>query len=88
MSLICLTYFYRVLAIRSGPVSGLQVRVQSCPWQPQENRSSTVVKDAKWAELGGPFKDVHMNKMDGRNFVSKVELLMACLNRESHPTTY
>lgn len=72
----------RVLSIRSGPVSGLRVFVQTCPRLPEENGSTTIVKDKKWAQLGGPFREVHLEKMEGRNFINKVELLMGCLAKE------
>jgi len=38
-----------------------------------------VVTAQKWVNAGGPFHEVHLDKMEGKNFVNKIELLMACL---------
>ncbi len=69
------------MSIRSGPESGLKVSIQMSPWKPGENGSS-VIRDPKWSHLGGPFKPVHLDKTEGKNIVNKVELLMACFNRD------
>ncbi|XP_064623431.1 mediator of RNA polymerase II transcription subunit 17-like isoform X2 [Lineus longissimus] len=70
----------RVLSIRSAPVSGIQVSVQSCPKQADETNSNhTLVKDNKWTSLGSPFKSINVNRIEGKNLVSKIELLMAAL---------
>lgn len=70
----------RVLSIRSGPMSGMKVSVQKCQ-PPAEGyvSASSVVRDPKWSLLGGPFQEVHLDHMEGRNSCHKIELLMACL---------
>lgn len=72
----------RVLSIRSGPVSGLQVSVQKCPKSAADVNGQSVIRDSKWNNLGGPFQDIKMAKLEGRNFANKIELLMAALTRD------
>ena len=75
-------YLHRVLSIRSGPVSGLQVSVQKCPKSAADVNGQSVIRDSKWNNLGGPFQDIKMAKLEGRNFANKIELLMAALTRD------
>lgn len=80
-----------MIAVRSGPFSGVQVHVQRTP-DPDAMRelresapnfhNAAVVTNRKWEKLGGPFHKVHLDKLEGRNFVNKMELLMACLSSE------
>ena len=39
----------------------------------------SLVKDPKWEHLSGSFKEVRWEKMEGRNYLNKMELLMASL---------
>ena len=71
----------RVMSIRSGAVSGLRVSVQRCPDEKDNARNSDVVQDEKWLNLGGPFREIHLGKMEGKNFANKIELLMASLSK-------
>ncbi len=70
---------YRVLSVRSGPVSGVRVFLQKCPREATQD-SGGLPLDPKWSLLGGPFQEVHLDRMEGRNFINKMELLMASLN--------
>ena len=75
----------RLLSFRSGAVSGLRVSVQYCPDPEASKHRSDVIQDEKWHDLGGPFRQIHLDKMDGRNFVNKVELLMAAFSQKLAP---
>ena len=74
----CIT-FDRVLAIKSGPSSRIRVYVQSS--QKENNKSRTLPSDNKWQFVGADFKEVDLSKFEGKNFASKLELLMATLSR-------
>ncbi|KAG7269786.1 hypothetical protein CRUP_033832 [Coryphaenoides rupestris] len=63
----------------SAITSGCKVLVQFPRSQNKEQPKSEVVQDAKWTHLRGAYKEVHWSKMEGRNFVYKMELLMAAL---------
>lgn len=67
------------ISVRNGPESGCKVLVQFPRSQAKELPKSDVVQDAKWTNLRGPYKEVHWARMEGRNFVYKMELLMAAL---------
>uniref|UniRef100_A0A8C9ZGY0 Mediator of RNA polymerase II transcription subunit 17 n=1 Tax=Sander lucioperca TaxID=283035 RepID=A0A8C9ZGY0_SANLU len=67
------------ISVRNGPESGCKVLVQFPRTQTKELPKSDVIQDAKWSHLRGPSKEVHWSKMEGRNFVYKMELLMAAL---------
>lgn len=44
---------------------------------------SRLVHERKWEHLGGQFRDVRLDRMEGRNFLHKMELLMASLTSSS-----
>ncbi|XP_071061393.1 mediator of RNA polymerase II transcription subunit 17 isoform X3 [Pseudochaenichthys georgianus] len=67
------------ISVRNGPESGCKVLVQFPRSQTKELPKSDVIQDPKWSHLRGPSKEVHWSKMEGRNFVYKMELLMAAL---------
>ncbi|XP_042703707.1 mediator of RNA polymerase II transcription subunit 17 isoform X2 [Chrysemys picta bellii] len=67
------------ISVRNGPESGSKVMVQFPRCQCKDLPKSDVLQDSKWNHLRGPFKEVQWNKMEGRNFVYKLELLMAAL---------
>ncbi|XP_073673915.1 mediator of RNA polymerase II transcription subunit 17 [Garra rufa] len=67
------------ISVRNGPESGCKVLVQFPRSQAKELPKSDVVQDGKWTHLRGPYKEVHWGRMEGRNFVYKMELLMAAL---------
>ncbi|KAF7692643.1 mediator of RNA polymerase II transcription subunit 17 [Silurus meridionalis] len=67
------------ISVRNGPESGFKVLVQFPRCQAKDLPKSDVLQDGKWNYLRGPYKEVHWSKMEGRNFVYKMELLMAAL---------
>ncbi|MED6235699.1 Mediator of RNA polymerase II transcription subunit 17 [Ataeniobius toweri] len=67
------------ISVRNGPESGCKVLVQFPRSQIKDLPKSDVVQDTKWNQLRGPHKEVNWSKMEGRNFVYKMELLMAAL---------
>lgn len=66
--------------VRNGPESGSKIMVQFPRNQCKDLPKSDVLQDNKWSHLRGPFKEVQWNKMEGRNFVYKMELLMSALS--------
>ncbi|XP_068601519.1 mediator of RNA polymerase II transcription subunit 17 isoform X2 [Brachionichthys hirsutus] len=67
------------ISVRNGPESGCRVLVQFPRGQTKEVPKTDVIQEAKWSHLRGPSKEVLWSKMEGRNFVYKMELLMAAL---------
>ncbi|XP_023595621.1 mediator of RNA polymerase II transcription subunit 17 [Trichechus manatus latirostris] len=68
------------ISVRNGPESGSKILVQFPRSQCKDLPKSDVLQDSKWNHLRGPFKEVQWNKMEGRNFVYKMELLMSALS--------
>nr|XP_008265692.1 mediator of RNA polymerase II transcription subunit 17 [Oryctolagus cuniculus] len=68
------------ISVRNGPESGSKIMVQFPRNQCKDLPKSDVLQDNKWNHLRGPFKEVQWNKMEGRNFVYKMELLMSALS--------
>ncbi|XP_010593693.1 mediator of RNA polymerase II transcription subunit 17 isoform X4 [Loxodonta africana] len=68
------------ISVRNGPESGSKVLVQFPRNQCKDLPKSDVLQDSKWNHLRGPFREVQWNKMEGRNFVYKMELLMSALS--------
>uniref|UniRef100_A0AAA9SZX3 Cofactor required for Sp1 transcriptional activation subunit 6 n=1 Tax=Bos taurus TaxID=9913 RepID=A0AAA9SZX3_BOVIN len=68
------------ISVRNGPESGSKIMVQFPRNQCKDLPKSDVLQDSKWNHLRGPFKEVQWNKMEGRNFVYKMELLMSALS--------
>ncbi|PZC85079.1 hypothetical protein B5X24_HaOG202843 [Helicoverpa armigera] len=71
----------RMLAIRCEPSVGIQVFIAQSPRK--DFFTSELVQDKKWEHLGGAFKEIKLEKMEGKNFLNKMELLMACLSSPS-----
>ncbi|KAK9870163.1 hypothetical protein WA026_006253 [Henosepilachna vigintioctopunctata] len=71
----------RIIAVRCEPQSGVQVSVAHSPRT--DFFPSRLVTERKWEHLGGQFRDVRLEKMEGRNFLHKMELLMASLTSNS-----
>ncbi|KAE8627733.1 hypothetical protein XENTR_v10007130 [Xenopus tropicalis] len=67
------------ISVRNGPESGTKVMVQFPRSQCKDLPKGDVLQENKWQYLRGPYKEVQWNKMEGRNFVYKMELLMAAL---------
>ncbi|EHB16239.1 Mediator of RNA polymerase II transcription subunit 17 [Heterocephalus glaber] len=68
------------ISVRNGPESGSKIMVQFPRNQCKDLPKNDVLQDSKWNHLRGPFKEVQWNKMEGRNFVYKMELLMSALS--------
>ena len=73
-----LFFFFRIIAIRCGPQSGIEVSISKSP-QELDFYPSTLVRDRKWQNLNGSFREVNWQKIEGKNFINKIEYLMASL---------
>ncbi|CAH0560142.1 unnamed protein product [Brassicogethes aeneus] len=72
----------RIIAVKCEPnQTGIQAGIQvSVAHSPRTDFfPSRLVTERKWEHLGGQFRDVRLDKMEGRNFLHKMELLMASL---------
>lgn len=70
--------FLRMISVRCEPQAGnLLVAIAHSPRK--DFFCGQLVKERKWENLGGPFKEVRWDKMEGKNFLNKMELLMASL---------
>ncbi|XP_067009669.1 mediator of RNA polymerase II transcription subunit 17 [Anabrus simplex] len=67
----------RLIAVRCEPHTGVQVAIAQSPRK--DFFPGQLVKERKWENLGGSFKEVRWDKMEGKNFLNKMELLMASL---------
>lgn len=67
----------RLIAVRCEPQGAVQVSIAHSP--KKDFFSGQLVKERKWENLGGAFKEVRWDKMEGKNFLNKMELLMASL---------
>ena len=64
--------------MRCGPQAGhLKVYLASYPRTDMEK--NRILQDSRWEQLNAPFEVVRLDKMEGRNFLNKMELLMAAL---------
>ena len=45
----------------------------------ESTAAGLAVSNRKWDNLPGEFKEVRLDKMDGKNLLAKVELLMAAV---------
>ena len=64
--------------MRHSPQSGLaSVFVASAPQK--DFFTTSIIKDTRWSNLPDSFHEVNVDKMDGRNLLNKIELLMAAL---------
>lgn len=71
----------RIIAVKCEPQAGIQVSVAHSPRT--DFFPSRLVTERKWEHLGGQLRDVRLDKMEGRNFLHKMELLMASLTSNS-----
>lgn len=71
----------RLIAIRCEPQGKVHVSIAHSPRK--DFFSGQLLKERKWENLGGPFKEVRWDKMEGKNFLNKIELLMASLTSSS-----
>ena len=60
----------RIIALRHGPESGVDVSISSSP-QEQVFYPSTLVKDMRWQNVTGSFREVSLERIEGRNLISK-----------------
>ncbi|XP_063842068.1 mediator of RNA polymerase II transcription subunit 17-like isoform X2 [Scylla paramamosain] len=67
----------KVIGVHSGPHQRVSVFVSSSP-RP-DFYPSTVVSEQRWEHLGSVWQEVRHDRMEGRNFLNKMELLMAAL---------
>jgi len=68
----------KFIAVRHSPASGqASVYVASSP--KKDFYTTSVLRDAKWSNLPDAFGHVNVEKMDGKNLLNKIELLMAAL---------
>ena len=47
-----------------------------------ESHPSPAVTDPSWLEHGAPFKEINLEKLEGRNLASKIDMLMAHLSMQ------
>ncbi|XP_038046078.1 mediator of RNA polymerase II transcription subunit 17-like isoform X2 [Patiria miniata] len=69
----------RTLAVRSDPLNGIRVQVKGCKNPHDTEQKSNVVTDPKWETIMTDYREVDMDRIPGRTFVNKMELLMAVL---------
>eukprot|EP00094_Tigriopus_californicus_P001926 TCALIF_01855-PA protein Name:"Similar to MED17 Mediator of RNA polymerase II transcription subunit 17 (Drosophila melanogaster)" AED:0.03 eAED:0.03 QI:5/1/0/1/1/0.5/2/0/757 len=74
----------RFIAIRHIPPPQTSVWVSSAPCK--DFYPGGVVKDRKWEKLPDSFQELRLDKMDGKNLLNKLELLMASLSGNDTPT--
>ncbi|XP_072021675.1 mediator of RNA polymerase II transcription subunit 17-like [Amphiura filiformis] len=74
----------RKIAVRSDPLEGIQVLVQGAKVSQSATCSpkSNVVTDFKWESLPSGYHEVNMSRMPGKNFLNKMELLLATLAQQ------
>lgn len=46
-----------------------------------KNEKKKIIKDEKWHNIKKEFKQVSFDKIEGKNFLNKIEILMACLTK-------
>ena len=70
----------KFIAVRHGShgPSGVTVYVSSAPCK--DFFVGSVVKDKKWENLPESFTELRLDKMDGKNLLTKLELLMAAMS--------
>ncbi|XP_011865078.1 PREDICTED: mediator of RNA polymerase II transcription subunit 17 isoform X2 [Vollenhovia emeryi] len=67
----------RMIAVRCEPQTGVQVAIAHSPRK--DFFPGQLVRERKWENLGGSFKEVRWDQMEGKNFLNKMELLMSSL---------
>jgi len=68
----------RFVAVRHSPQCNASVFVSQSP--STDFFPNSVINDRKWENLPAGFKQLKLDKMDGKNLVNKIELLMAALS--------
>lgn len=77
--LIFVLLVLRILAIKSGPSSGIKVFLQQSQ---KDNKNRVILPDDKWQSVGADYQQVDLSKFEGRNFASKLELLLATFSHD------
>lgn len=72
---------FSVLAIKSGPTIGVQVYVKGLAQESDQQMASNVLTNTKWVDIESSWQEVNWNKLEGKNFLHKIELLMAALTK-------
>jgi len=74
----------RFIAVRHGSHghTGVTVYVSSAPCK--DFFVGSVVKDKKWENLPESFTELRLDKMDGKNLLTKLELLMAAMSTSTN----
>jgi len=70
-----------MLLIRSGPTSGLHVFLKVDDGDILDPSLAAIV-DPKWLNLGGTFKQVDLDQVEGRNLATKLELIMSTVTEK------
>ena len=70
-----------MISFRSGPTSGQRLMVKTLDPE-AESHPSPAVTDPGWLEHGAPFKEINLEKLEGRNLASKIDMLMAHLSMQ------
>lgn len=70
-----------MLSIRSGSTSGLHVYLKIDDSDNMDPSIAALV-DPKWQSLSGSFREIDLEQVEGRNFATKLELIMAMVNKK------
>ena len=68
----------RVLAVRSSAQGGVKVHMQQCPSPDSVSQYNGVVTDVKWQNINSTFQPISLERVEGHNFASKMEMFMTC----------
>lgn len=71
----------RFIAVRHSPLTQAAVWISSAPstLSAAKDAALLVVKDKKWDRLPDAYQELRLEKMDGKNLLNKLELIMAAL---------
>jgi hypothetical protein len=70
-----------MLSVRSGPTTGLHVFLKIDD-KDNLDPSMAALIDPKWLNLSGTFKEIDMDQIEGRNLATKLELILAMVNKK------
>ena len=74
----------KFIAVRHSPQTQTAVYIASAPCR--DFFAGSIVKDSKWENLPEAFQELRLEKMDGKNLLNKLELLMAALSSSGGST--
>jgi hypothetical protein len=78
---------FSYIAVRTSPTtqtSTTQTSVFIASAPTKDFFAGAVVKDKKWENLPEAFQELRLEKMDGKNLLHKLELLMAALSNSTN----